>query len=166
MGTRKRSGICRSGPHISWFGRESVRRIKQLSLPLGQQLRRAADHYGVITGRKADADPAVQAALVQLRSLDSSTAYPLLLRLFARREAGTLSSPDLATCIRWIAGFIFFFFNGIVFAGVQFGIAVMRLTKDDSPPARQALRQALRKALRQALHLTPVKIAASAKLRQ
>jgi hypothetical protein len=63
----------------------------------------------------------------------------------------------LETPSGWIAGFIFFFFNGIVFAGVQFGIAVMRLAEDDSAPPRGGLRHAL--------HLAPVKIAAPAKPR-
>lgn len=32
----------------------------------------------------------------------------------------------------WLAGFLLFFFNGIVFSGVQFGIAIMRMEdKDD-----------------------------------
>lgn len=53
----------------------------------------------------------------------------------------------------WIAGLMFFIFNGIVFAGVQFGIAVMSMAEDDTPP---------RGGLRQALHLAPVKIAAKA----
>lgn len=57
----------------------------------------------------------------------------------------------------WIAGVMFFIFNGIVFAGVQFGIAVMSMAEDDSKPPRGGLRQML--------HLTPVKIAAKAKPR-
>lgn len=42
----------------------------------------------------------------------------------------------------WLAVFMFFMLNGIVFAGVQFGIAVMRMadTEDDTPrgPGRLA----------------------------
>jgi len=36
----------------------------------------------------------------------------------------------------WLAAFLFFMLNGIVFAGVQFGISVMRMadTGDDTPP--------------------------------
>lgn len=35
----------------------------------------------------------------------------------------------------WIAGLLFFLSNGLVFAGVQFAIAVMNLAEDDpSPP--------------------------------
>ncbi len=34
----------------------------------------------------------------------------------------------------WIAGLMLFVSNGVVFAGVQFGIAVMLLAEDDSGP--------------------------------
>ena len=35
----------------------------------------------------------------------------------------------------WLAAFLFFMLNGIVFAGVQFGIAVMRMAgSDDETP--------------------------------
>ncbi len=33
----------------------------------------------------------------------------------------------------WLAGVMLFMFNGIIFSGVQFGIAVMRLQDDDEP---------------------------------
>jgi len=35
----------------------------------------------------------------------------------------------------WLAGFLLFMFNGIVFSGVQFGISIMRMaeTDDDDP---------------------------------
>ena len=35
--------------------------------------------------------------------------------------------------IGWIAVVMLFMFNGIVFAGVQFAIAVMRMEQDDTP---------------------------------
>ncbi len=31
----------------------------------------------------------------------------------------------------WLAAFLLFMFNGIVFSGVQFGIAIMRMKDDD-----------------------------------
>ena len=43
----------------------------------------------------------------------------------------------------WTAGFALFFLNGIDFAGVQFGIVVMRLAEDDTPPPPASLRQSL-----------------------
>ena len=36
----------------------------------------------------------------------------------------------------WIAAFMLFVFNGIVFAGVQFGISIMRMAEDDSDAGR------------------------------
>ncbi|WP_456385878.1 hypothetical protein [Profundibacter sp.] len=33
----------------------------------------------------------------------------------------------------WVAALMLFMFNGIVFAGVQFGIAIMRIDEDDEP---------------------------------
>ena len=82
----------------------------------------------------------------------------LFLGLVLALDVAGLRHLVLDTPSGWIAGFIFFLLNGIVFAGVQFGIAVMRLPEADSPPPRGGLRQAL--------HLTPVKIAASAKPRR
>lgn len=35
----------------------------------------------------------------------------------------------------WLAGFLLFMFNGIVFSGVQFGISIMRMAEaDDDDP--------------------------------
>ncbi|SDJ92554.1 hypothetical protein [Aliiruegeria lutimaris] len=36
----------------------------------------------------------------------------------------------------WIAVAMLFIFNGVVFAGVQFGIAIMRMSEDDSDAGR------------------------------
>lgn len=44
----------------------------------------------------------------------------------------------------WLAAFLFFMLNGIVFAGVQFGIAVMRMAgpqDDDEPPQGRRILQ-------------------------
>lgn len=40
-----------------------------------------------------------------------------------------ISTSDLG----WVAVLMLFMFNGIVFAGVQFGISVMRMAEDDTP---------------------------------
>ncbi|OYU17330.1 MAG: hypothetical protein CFE34_16305 [Rhodobacteraceae bacterium PARR1] len=42
----------------------------------------------------------------------------------------------LASPSGWIAGLMLWAFNGIVFGGVQFGIAVMRLGQDDDHTPR------------------------------
>ncbi len=42
----------------------------------------------------------------------------------------------LTSSTGWVAGLMLWMFNGIVFGAVQFGIAVMRLGKDDDHPPR------------------------------
>lgn len=42
----------------------------------------------------------------------------------------------LGTDMGWLAGLMMFFFNGIVFAGVQFGIRIMAMAEDDHRPGR------------------------------
>lgn len=44
----------------------------------------------------------------------------------------------------WLAAFVFFMLNGIVFSGVQFGFAIMRMGESDAggPPRGRALRLA------------------------
>lgn len=37
----------------------------------------------------------------------------------------------------WVAAGMLFMFNGIVFAGVQFAIAIMRMERDDTPSGGQ-----------------------------
>lgn len=45
----------------------------------------------------------------------------------------------------WLAAFLLFMFNGIVFSGVQFGISIMRMAErdDDDPCGGKRLRAAL-----------------------
>ena len=40
----------------------------------------------------------------------------------------------LASDIGWMAGFMLVFFNGIIFAAVQFGLRVMMMAEDDDAP--------------------------------
>lgn len=78
---------------------------------------------------------------------------PRLVRLYLRQVGigfglsavfvGTLLYLDLAglrslmmsTQGGFIAGFLLFFFNGLVFAGVQFGITIMRMGAPETPPS-------------------------------
>ncbi len=64
----------------------------------------------------------------------------------------------LTTPSGWIAGFLFFLSNGLVFAGVQFAIAVMALAEDDTPTPRGGLRGLLR--------LAPARVPAKSKPRR
>ena len=53
----------------------------------------------------------------------------------------------LGTEMGWLGGVMLWGFNGIVFAGVQFGIAVMRMAEredDEDPPRGPRLSEALR----------------------
>lgn len=45
--------------------------------------------------------------------------------------------------IGWIAALMLFMFNGIVFAGVQFAIAIMRMADDDDDDDRGGRRDAI-----------------------
>ena len=57
----------------------------------------------------------------------------------------------------WLAGVMIFLFSGTIFAGVQFGIAVMGLAEHDTPPGG---------GLRQHAALVPVKVPAPARSRK
>jgi hypothetical protein len=52
----------------------------------------------------------------------------------------------LGTEMGWLGGVMLVAFNGIVFAGVQFGIAVMRLAEDEDPPRGRPAPEAMRLA--------------------
>jgi len=49
----------------------------------------------------------------------------------------------LASDIGWMAGLMLVFFNGIIFAGVQFGLRIMMMAEDDDAP-RGGMRLPLR----------------------
>ncbi len=46
-------------------------------------------------------------------------------------DVANLRSLILATKGGWLAAFLLFFFNGLVFAGVQFAISIMRMADPD-----------------------------------
>ena len=75
-------------------------------IELAQELMRNVRHYEVICGKKEDQDSRVTRELKGLNVLDSSTTYPLLLGLFARRAAGGMDSSQLADCVEMLRGFI------------------------------------------------------------
>ena len=55
----------------------------------------------------------------------------------------------------YIAGFLLFFFNGLVFAGVQFAISIMRMGDDDDSGPRGGHRQRVSRGVPQ---LIPVRV--------
>lgn len=50
-------------------------------------------------------------------------------------DLGGLRDLVLGSSSGWLAGVMLFVFNGIVFAGVQFGYAVMSMAERDDPPS-------------------------------
>ncbi len=60
----------------------------------------------------------------------------------------------LGSDMGWIAGLMIFVFSGSIFAGVQFGIAVMAMAERNDPP---------RGGLRQHVSPVPVRVAATVK---
>lgn len=71
-----------------------------------QNLCRAAADYAIIRGESPDPNPEVQNALESLQSLESSTTYPLLLKLFELRRLRELTEAQLAEALRLLSGFI------------------------------------------------------------
>ncbi|MFC2968312.1 hypothetical protein [Acidimangrovimonas pyrenivorans] len=71
----------------------------------------------------------------------------------------------LETQSGWIAAFMLFISNGVVFAGVQFGIAVMRMAEDDDGP-RGGRRQETRSRPALLRALVPVRVEADDPRRQ
>jgi hypothetical protein len=69
-------------------------------------LLRASANYEVIRGEKPDVSTNVTEALRKLNVLESSTTYPLLLRLFELRDGGAIDSASLARAIDMLSGFI------------------------------------------------------------
>lgn len=50
-------------------------------------------------------------------------------------DIGGLGHLVLETPMGWLGGLMLLAFNGLVFAGAQFGIAVMRLAAEDDAPS-------------------------------
>jgi hypothetical protein len=73
---------------------------------LAKELTTFANYYDIIRGRSPEAAPNVDSWLAHLRSLESSTTYPLLLSLFHQRAQAALSNDDLAKCLKLLCGFI------------------------------------------------------------
>ncbi|KGM55006.1 hypothetical protein N800_01630 [Lysobacter daejeonensis GH1-9] len=73
---------------------------------LAAQLAQRAEQYAVIGSRAPDSSVALTRALARLNRLDSSTTFPLLLWLFAQRDAGQLDDAGLARAVDMLCGFI------------------------------------------------------------
>lgn len=73
---------------------------------LADELNLSANDYDIIRGVSKHPNGEVEAALLQLRQLDSSTAYPIVLRLFRCHHLGNLDATDLAEAVCSLSGFI------------------------------------------------------------
>lgn len=131
---------------------EEFRKDKDLSRLRGvtADLIKEARHYSVIRGWSTElfsenrsgnkAQPAgsngVIRALGGLNDLKSSTTYPLLLALFAKRAESVITDKELARCIEMLRGFIFRRYicgkksnsHGKIFAG-----AIEKIKKSEHP---------------------------------
>jgi uncharacterized protein with ParB-like and HNH nuclease domain len=103
---------------------------------LAQELTHAAQDYSVISGKSTDMDENVTKALAGLNVLESSTTYPLLLALFARRRTDSIRSEQLARCIEMLRGFILRRFVCGESSRGYGQMFVRALAKDDGDPAR------------------------------
>lgn len=73
---------------------------------LAQALTESVRHYAVISGQERDESQDVTQALAGLNVLESSTTYPVLLAMFAKRAARVIDSAQLVQCIEMLRGFI------------------------------------------------------------
>ena len=73
---------------------------------LTEELIRYGEYYQVIRGEERHENDQVTSALAKLNDLNSSTTYPLLLKLVAQEDEDQLSAEDLAATIESIASFI------------------------------------------------------------
>jgi hypothetical protein len=74
---------------------------------LANQLSASAELYDQITGAAPQSDKAVEASLAKLRQLDSSTAYPLVLKLLGKMQPQEITAAEFVRSVELIAGFIF-----------------------------------------------------------
>lgn len=109
---------------------------------LASALLAASRNYDIISGLQADSNTAVTKALKTLNEQDSSTTYPLLLALFAARDAGNIDSAALAKAITMLTGYILRrFVCGETSRG--YGRTFVRALADDTGDPVAALEQYL-----------------------
>jgi hypothetical protein len=74
--------------------------------PLTKQLLRLADFYATIRGWKNHPSRAVNSALAKLRSLETSTSYPLILNLFDNADQHLITEAELVHSLELLSGFV------------------------------------------------------------
>jgi len=73
---------------------------------LAEELMHNAFFYDVVRGTQVHSSKEANLALAQLRGLESSTTYPLVLNLLHKVEDGVMSIQDLEHAFELLAGFI------------------------------------------------------------
>jgi hypothetical protein len=71
-----------------------------------QRMKKFAGFYATILTPSLESDPAAQFRLDNIRQLEVTTSYPLLLRLLDAREVGILSNSELECCLGLIESFV------------------------------------------------------------
>ena len=74
---------------------------------LTKSLLELAKLYDYIRGVAKHPDASIERALRKLRQLDSSTAYPLLLKLMQMMEVGQITSSQYVECVERLTGYVF-----------------------------------------------------------
>jgi hypothetical protein len=74
---------------------------------LTKSLLELAVFYDYIRGVAQYPEARVELSLQRLRQLDSSTAYPLLLKLMQLMQAGELTVTEFAECVERVSGYVF-----------------------------------------------------------
>ena len=69
-------------------------------------LERCAKHYDIIRGKKKHTSKDVDRAIRAIRSLNATTAYPLVLALLDAHETDKLSLSELVESLSAISGFV------------------------------------------------------------
>jgi hypothetical protein len=73
---------------------------------LAKELDEAASWHQILTGGQADSNPEVEDSLADLRQLESSTTFSLLLNLYERRKIGEVTDGQLLEALQLLSGFI------------------------------------------------------------
>lgn len=73
---------------------------------LVKELHKQAKLYNILRGQIDHSNSAVNSSLAKLRSLDSSTTYPVILKLMNLVSSGALAESSLVRAIELLAGFI------------------------------------------------------------
>lgn len=85
--------------------------LKSMELPeeVEKEVQRMKDFAGIyatILNPMLEPDPALQSRLENIRALDVTTSYPLLLRFLDARKTGTLTTDELEVCLSLIESFM------------------------------------------------------------